>query len=99
MESLDSGHHDPTVKQKTASRVSVKARTLAHESYCGVLGCLQTRTESVSKCVDALAKHDEHKVDTWASVFHLGTGLTVREDGNHGIGCCCAPEFDGSYPS
>ena len=39
MESLDSGH--PTVKQKTASRVSVKARTLAHESYCGVLGWLQ----------------------------------------------------------
>ena len=38
MESLDSGH--PTVKQKTASRVSVKARTLAHESYCGVLGWL-----------------------------------------------------------
>jgi hypothetical protein len=51
--------------------------------------------KSVSKCVDALAKHhdDEHEVDTWASVFHLGTGFTVREDG---IGCCCAPEFDGS---
>ncbi len=41
MESLDSGH--TTVKTENSqplSRVSVKARTLAHESYCGVVGWL-----------------------------------------------------------
>ncbi len=39
VESLDSGLRlTVTVKQKTVtvSRVSIKARTLAHESYCGV---------------------------------------------------------------
>jgi hypothetical protein len=38
MESLDSGH--TTVKTENSQPVSVKARTLAHESYCGVLGWL-----------------------------------------------------------
>ncbi len=39
MESLDSGH--TTVKTENSQPGLSKARTLAHESYCGVLGWLQ----------------------------------------------------------
>ena len=44
MESLDTSGHT-TVKTETVSRVSVKARTLAHESYCRVLGWLVRRLQ------------------------------------------------------
>ncbi len=46
MESLDSGH--TTVKTENSSRVSIKARTLAHESHCGVPGWLQSPFNSPS---------------------------------------------------
>ena len=77
MESLDSGH--PTVKQKTASRVSVKARTLAHESYCGELGWLQLCTGNLHWHTrqGALARHPilRHSVMGWLS-WHYKEVLT-----------------------
>ena len=45
MESLDSGH--ATVKTENSQPVSVKAGTLAHESYCGVLGGCQWLQRSI----------------------------------------------------
>jgi hypothetical protein len=63
-------------KQKTASRVSVKARTLAHEPYCGVLGWLHLGPEVLKVRIITREVAEHHAEPNWTTKQE-GTGSRV----------------------